>query len=139
MNIKWSKDLKKFSAAMLAFLFIFMLGGCARLGGEFAFKNFFEDHYKKMDDPLAFEKSEKINWVYIFRDIRNPQNITVTLLKKEIVWVDVSSRSEQISALNNVINGKIENLPDGDYRIVISQFSRVIDRRDFGIYSDDKE
>jgi len=131
--------LRKIFPAILAVVLIFVLGGCAKLKGEFAFKNFFEDQYKKLENPLEFEKSEKIDWVYIFKDVRSPQNIIVTLLKKEIVWVDISNKSEQISALNNVIYGKIENLSDGDYRIVISQLNKVIDQRNFIIYSDEQE
>jgi hypothetical protein len=139
MIIKWSNILRKFLPATLAVVLIFVLGGCAKLKGDFAFKNFFEDQYKKMEDPLEFEKGEKINWAYIFKDVRSPQNITVTLLKKEIVWVDISNKSEQISSLSNVIYGKIENLSDGDYRIVVSQLNKVIDQRDFTIYSEEEE
>jgi hypothetical protein len=139
MNIKWSDSLRKIFTVMLAIILIFFVSGCAKHKGEFAFKNFFEDQYKKMDDPLEFEKNEKINWLYIFKDVRSVQNITITLLKKEIVWVDISNKSEQISALNNVIYGKIENLSDGNYRIIISLLNKVIDQCEFVIYSENQE
>jgi hypothetical protein len=92
-----------------------------------------------MDNPLEFEKNEKINWVYIFKDVRGVQNIGVTLLKKEIVWVDISNKAEQISELNKVIYGKLENLSDGNYKIILSQANKVIDEREFIIYSDTEE
>jgi hypothetical protein len=131
--------LRKIFPVIPAIILIFFVSGCVKLKGEFAFKNLFEDQYKKMDDPLEFEKTDKFNWVYIFKDVRNVQNITITLLKKEIVWVDISNETEQISASNSIIYGKIENLSVGDYRIVLSQLNKVIDQRNFVIYSDDKE
>jgi hypothetical protein len=119
--------------------FLIINNGCIKLRGEFAFKKFIDDQYKKMDGPLEFEKSEKINWVYIFKDVRGVQNIGVTLLKKEIVWVDISNKAEQISGLNKVIYGKLENLSDGNYKIILSQANKVIDEREFVIYSDIEE
>ncbi len=130
---------RKFFSIIIVLIFIIINGGCIKLKGEFAFKKLIEDQYKKMDDPLEFEKSEKINWVYVFNDVRGVQNIGVALLKKEIVWVDISNKTEQISGLNKVVYGKIENLSEGNYKIILSQANKLIAEREFVIYSDTED
>ncbi len=130
---------KKIFSIIIILIFIIINSGCVKLKGEFAFKKLFEDQYKKMDDPLEFEKSEKINWVYVFNDVKGVRSIGVALLKKEIVWVDISNKTEQISGLNKVIYGKIENLSEGNYKIILSQANELIAEREFVIYTDTED
>ncbi|MBN2402862.1 MAG: hypothetical protein JXN64_10740 [Spirochaetes bacterium] len=130
---------RKIFSIVFAVFFMIISGGCSKPKGEFAFKKFTQDQYKRMHDPLEFEKSERINWVYIFKDVREVHNIGLGLLKKEIVWVDINSRVEQISEYNNAIYGKIENLSDGVYKIILSLENKVIDEREFVIYSDSED
>ena len=139
-SIKWSDNfVKKIAITLIILCCVIADMGCARFKGEFAFKIFFEDQYKKKDDPLEFEKSERINWVYIFKQVNGVHDIGVSLIKKELVWVDISNKAEQISGANKVIYGKIENLSDGTYKIVLSEADKVIDEREFIIYTDDTE
>jgi hypothetical protein len=130
---------KKIFSIIIILIFIIINSGCVKLKGEFAFKKLFEDQYKKMDDPLGFEKNEKINWVYVFNDVKGVRSIGVALLKKEIVWVDISNKTEQISGLNKVIYGKIENLSEGNYKIILSQANELIAEREFVIYADTED
>lgn len=116
-----------------------ILTGCGNIKGEFAFKKFIDDKYRTIDGLLEFEKSEKINWVYVFKEVRSTQNIAVTLFKKELVWVDISSRIESISKTNKIINGVIENLPDGTYKIILSQANKIIDGREFVIFTEHED
>ena len=131
--------MKKIALTLIIICFSIATIGCVKLKGEFAFKNVFDDNYKRIDDPLEFGKSEKINWVYIFKQVKGVHEIGVSLIKKELVWVDVNNKAEQVSEANNVIYGKIENLADGTYKIVLSEEDKVVDECTFVIYTDDAE
>lgn len=123
------------------FLIIIALifSGCAKINGEFAYKKLIDDKYKRADGVLEFEKNEKINWVYVFKDLKDIYNINVMLLKKELVWVDIDNRTEKISRSNKIIYGTIENLHDGTYKIIISHSGKVIDEKEFTIYSEQED
>ncbi len=116
-----------------------ILSGCGKLKGEFAFKKLIDDKYRIINGLLEFEKNEKINWVYTFKEVRGIQNIFVTLFKKELVWVDISGRVESVSETNKIIYGTIEKLPDGTYKIVLSMADKIIDEREFVIFSDHED
>lgn len=120
-------------------LITLIISGCTKIKGEFAYKKLIEDKYKRADSLLEFDKNEKINWVYVFKDLKDIYNINVTLLKKELVWVDIANRTEKISRSNNIIYGIIENLSDGTYKIIISHSDKLIDEKEFVIYSEQEE
>ena len=120
-------------------LITLIISGCTKIKGEFAYKKIIEDKYKRADGLLEFEKNEKVNWVYVFKDLKDIYNINVTLLKKELVWVDIANRTEKISRSNNIIYGIIENLTDGTYKIIISHSDKIIDEKEFVIYSEQEE
>ena len=60
-------------------------------------------------------------------------------MKKELVWVDVSVRTENLNETQKVIYGRIENLQKGSYRIVLAENGRIIGEKEFLIYDDDGE
>jgi len=120
-------------------LITLIISGCTKIKGEFAYKKLIEDKYKRADGLLEFDKNEKINWVYVFKDLKDIYNINVALLKKELVWVDIATRTEKISRSNNIIYGIIENLSDGTYKIIISHSDTLIDEKEFVIYSEQEE
>ncbi|MFH0976670.1 MAG: hypothetical protein V1874_12880 [Spirochaetota bacterium] len=124
-----------FSIIFIAYIFL----GCGQLKGEFAYKNTFEDKYRKADRPLELEKNEKIKWVYIFVNVREETKIGVVLLKKEIVWVDIDSRTEKISPSNKIIYGDIVNLPDGEYKITLTHSDKIIDELGFSVFTEQEE
>jgi hypothetical protein len=113
--------------------------GCVKQKGDFAFKKFTDDKYRTVDGVPEFEKNEKINWVYAFKEIRSGQNIIVTIFKKELVWVDISSRLENISPANKIIYGTIADLSDGTYKIVLSSENKVISEREFEIFTEHED
>lgn len=120
-------------------LITLIISGCTKIKGEFAYKKLIEDKYKRAEGLLEFDKNEKVNWVYVFKDLKDIYNINVTLLKKELVWVDIANRTEKISRSNNIIYGIIENLTDGTYKIIISHSDKLIDEKEFVIYSEQEE
>lgn len=120
-------------------LITLIISGCTKIKGEFAYKKLIEDKYKRADGLLEFDKNEKINWVYVFKELKDIYNINVTLLKKELVWVDIANRTEKISRSNNIIYGIIENLSDGTYKIIFSHSDKLIDEKEFVIYSEQEE
>ena len=124
----------------LPLLFIcLIIPGCVKLGGEFAFKKSVDDKYRKIDCPLEFEKTDKIKWVYIFNDIKRRYSIGVSLLKKEIVWVDISNRVVEIKPEDKIIYGDIEDLTDGTYKIILTESGKIIKEIGFIIFSDQEE
>jgi hypothetical protein len=138
INIKWSDIVLKkkiFSIIFIAYVF----SGCGQLKGEFAIKNRFEDKYRKVNSSLELEKNEKIKWVYIFSNVREELQIGVVLLKKEIVWVDMDSRTEKISPSKKIIYGEIVNLSDGEYKITLAHSEKIVDELGFTVFSDQEE
>jgi hypothetical protein len=123
----------------IVILTVFLIIGCGRLKGEFAFKRSFQDAYRRIDGPLNFEINETIHWVYIFNTVNKVYNINITLLKKELVWVDINSRMEMISESNKIIYGTIENLDIGTYKIILNYENNMIDEREFVIFSEEEE
>ncbi|MDY6968112.1 MAG: hypothetical protein SVR08_05590 [Spirochaetota bacterium] len=113
--------------------------GCKKQKGEFAFKSYLDETYKKMSGIPEFNIREKINWVYIFNQVNDIHNINVVLLMKEAIWVDVNTRTEKITPMNKIIYGEIKNLEQGKYRILLSEGGRVIDKKEFIIYNTDEE
>ena len=119
------------------FLVLIFMSGCGAMKGEFAFKNFEDEAYRKIDGSPEFEKSKKVNWVFVFKNVSGTRGVSVVLLKRELVWVDIDSRIENISETNNIIYGNIENLAEGRYKIMISDESAVISEKEFTVFADD--
>ena len=138
INTKWSNlDLKKIIFFLLPA--ILLASGCGKLKGDFAFKKNIEDKYRKIEEPVEFEKNEKINWVYIFKGLRGKHDVGIVLLKKELVWVDIESSVERVSEANNIIYGTIEGLSDGTYKIILADGNKEIDEKEFVIFSDQED
>ncbi len=123
----------------LIILLAILLSGCGKLSGEFAFKRSNEDSYKKIDGAIEFEKNEKIMWVYVFKEVPESHNIGVVLLKREIIWVDISNEVEEISERNKIIYGVIENLKDGLYKIILTNQNDVIAEKEFTIFTGEED
>lgn len=123
----------------LILIFTFLFSGCGKLSGEFAFKRLHEDSYKKLDDSIEFEKNEKIKWVYVFKEVNDLHQVGIVLLKKDIIWVDIANRVETISERNKIIYGVIENLKDGLYKIILTNNNKVIDEKEFTIFTAEEE
>lgn len=112
---------------------------CGKLEGEFAFKYLFDDAYRKIIGVPEFNNSEEVNWVYIFKKIRGYHLINIVVMKKEIIWVDIDSRIENIGIDKNIIYGKIKDLDEGRYKIIISKEGKIIDQKEFIVFTEDDE
>ena len=77
---------------------------CGKLKGEFAFKTFYDDSYKKFTIDPEFAANEEVKWVYVFKSAsKSPQKIGIIYMKKEVVWVDIWSNVSNITANNKLI------------------------------------
>lgn len=130
---KYSKNRLLFFLGLLSFLII----GCNKLEGEFAFKKFSDDTYKKIKIAGEFNNNERVDWVYSFKSPSGNHSVYVILMKKEIVWVDINTRKVDIDRSKQIIYGIIKNLDVGTYKIMISSEGSVIDEYVFNIYNDD--
>ena len=131
---------KKYKCAFCAaylFASLIFISGCGALKGEFGFRNPGDEAYRKLEGVPEFEKSKKIEWVFVFKKVRGTRSISVVLLKKELVWVDIDSRLENISESSNIIYGDIQNLDEGRYKIMISEGSGMIAEKEFAVFADD--
>ena len=118
-------------------LFIFF-PACGRLKGEFAFRGFGEEAYRKIDGIPEFEKSGRIEWVFVFKKVKEAQKIGVVFLKKELVWVDINTRMETIDKDRKIIYGGFENLDEGTYKILISDGQDAVSEKEFIIFYDEE-
>lgn len=127
-------------ARLLSSVLIFLCATalqCAKLEGDFGFKLPFEDHYKKISKMPEFKANEKRDWVFVFKNVSESFEAGVFLMKKEIVWAEVTHYTQKVSREGNVVYGTIENLPEGRYKIVITSGKDFISEREFIVYSDD--
>lgn len=113
--------------------------GCSGLKGEFGFKTFKEDVYKKFKENPEFNKNQEIQWVYSFKKVTEPHQVGVTLLKKELVWVEINSRAENINKTNTIIYGKIFGFDEGLYKLEITESGKLIEEKEFSVYSDEED
>jgi hypothetical protein len=117
-------------------LAVILISGCGKFKGEFAFKKKLDDKYTKMSDSVEIDKNDRIDWVYIFHEVKGNHNVGVVLLKKELVWSDIRTTVERITESSKIIYGTIEGLSDGEYRIVLTESNKLIDEKEFSIFSE---
>ncbi len=110
---------------------------CTKLEGDFGFKLPFDDHYKKISKIPEFKADEKRDWVFVFKNVSESFDAGVFIMKKEIVWAEVTHYTQKVSREGNVVYGTLENLPEGRYKIVITAGKDFISEKEFIIYSDD--
>lgn len=110
---------------------------CAKLGGDFGFKSAFDDHYIKISKIPEFKIDERRDWVFVFKNVSDSFDAGVFIMKKEIVWAEVTHYTQKISREGNVVYGTIENLPEGRYKIVVTAGNDFIAEKEFIVYSDE--
>ncbi len=124
---------------MVFILTLYLLIGCGKPEGQFAFRYAMDDRFKRIDGIPEFKRDQKIEWTFVFKRDYGNRDIGVTVLKKEIIWVEVISRLERIDNLKKIIYGRIEDLSDGTYKLLITEGDKVIAEKEFIIYSDNEE
>ncbi|HSV98209.1 MAG TPA: hypothetical protein VLM75_14900 [Spirochaetota bacterium] len=110
--------------------------GCGGLKGEFAVKRPFADEYHRVTGIPEFSAAERIDWVYVFSNVTEEHAIGVILMKKELVWVDVSVRTERIDVVQKVIYGAIEGLDKGVYRLLVAEKGKILGEMEFVVYDE---
>jgi len=110
---------------------------CGSLKGEFAMRKAPDDTYRKIHGSPEFAMDDEIQWVYSIAAVRSTGTVGVLLMKKEIVWVEVSHRNESVNPQNRVVYGIISGLPEGHYRLVLNNINkgRMIDELYFSVYA----
>ena len=132
INIKLNK---KLILALIALLFT--ATACSKLKGEFVIKKKFDETYKKIrTNSLEFNSREKIEWAFIPKKNKKKYKLAITLMKKEIVCVDVRTHLDYLDRFKNAIYGTIEKLKEGKYYIVITDVKEktTIAKLHFSIY-----
>jgi len=113
--------------------------------GEFGFKKFGDDTYRRIDGRAEFPASDEVAWVFLFKKNYGDRLIGIIYQKKELVWVDVRTDSAAISELKKsmpAVYGTIKGLTPGDYRLIITDVrddNRIIAVKEFSIYQDEEE
>ena len=120
-------------------LTLYLLIGCGKPEGQFAFRYAMDDRFKRIDGIPEFKRDQKIEWTFVFKRDYGNRDIGVTVLKKEIIWVEVISRLERIDSSKRIVYGSIEDLSDGTYKLLITEGDEVIAEKEFIIYSDNEE
>ncbi len=100
---------------------------CAKLQGEFVLKRPFDETYKKLKgNRLEFKTTDKIEWAFIPKNNKNRFKLAITIMKKEIVWVDIRTRLDYVDMFKKSIYGSIEKLTVGKYYILITDVKNKV-------------
>ncbi len=135
-NTRWNK--KGHLIVLLLLLIALFSIHCGKLEGSFAFKRPFDDLYKYVSGIPEFKNTETIHWVFLFKKVSEEKKVAVILMKKELVWVELSYISETISKEKKILYGKIDKLEEGRYMLIIAGDDRRIAEKEFSIYTDEE-
>jgi hypothetical protein len=115
------------------------LASCGKLSGTFAFKKPIDDVYRKLPEIPEFSRDEVVDWVCVLKGVGKSDQLAVFLLKKELVWVELHSRLENVREGRAYIYGTIQDLARGRYKIMIAKESSVVGEQEFDIYDDNDD
>jgi len=126
------------SQALLLFMTVLLSSSCMQMTGNFAFKGFFDDTYKKIEGTPEFPSDEEVRWVFAFSKKQAEREIGVVYLKREAIWVEILTATSRIDLANSIVYGTLKGLEPGKYQIVLTDVrndNREIARKDFVIYA----
>jgi len=138
-SIKLSSSHWRKTAAFFLLLGFVSAPGCGELSGQFGFKTFMDQAYKKVASVPEFPGNERIQWVFVFDEVKGKHSVGVIIQKKEIVWADVVKETKWITKERNIIYGTIENYAEGEYKILILENNKIIGKQDFLVYQNDED
>lgn len=119
-------------------VFCMLTFSCGSFEGNFAYKKFNEDTFKKYRSTAEFHVDERIRWAYIFKEITSKLSVAIIIQKKEISWVDVYTRKDSVSPEKRAVYGEIKDFPEGRYRLLIMSLKKrkILDTSEFVIYNE---
>jgi len=135
MNIKLINVKRKF----LILLLIGISVSCSNLKGDLIVKGPEEDHFVHLNKRAEFSKNSNYEWIYKIRKIAIKEFVTVTYLKKELVWVNVKTSNYNLTRIQCNIYGNFNDLSEGTYRLVFWNIKqkKIMDDIKFTIYNDE--
>jgi hypothetical protein len=110
---------------------------CLGVKGDFGFKRFGDDTYRRIEGTPEFSSDETVDWVFKLSKKYSDREIGIVLQKKELVWVEISTRSQRITEASEALYGTIRDLQPGEYRLVLTLVKKdneLVDSKDFIIY-----
>jgi len=110
--------------------------------GTFGFKKFGQDTYHKLEGTPEFASDEAVDWAFVFKKKYGERVIGIVYQKKELVWVDVLTRSARIDNTSKIVYGTIKDLEPGEYRIILTELengNKLIDSKDLIIYEKEND
>ena len=110
--------------------------------GTFGFKKFGQDTYHKLEGTPEFASDEAVDWAFVFKKKYGARVIGIVYQKKELVWVDVLTRSARIDNTSKIVYGTIKDLEPGEYRIILTELengNKLIDSKDLIIYEKEND
>ena len=125
---------------LLIFILLFVsFFSCTVGNGQFAFKYDLDDAFRRIEGDIEFAADKRVDWIYRFNRNIISSKIGIIILKKEIVWVEVKSRSIMLEN-DRIIYGTIEGLDEGTYKIMLTDVMNEaeIDEVIFNVYNDDE-
>lgn len=117
---------------------LFLVSGCRKLTGEFGFKAPFDDAYRKAAKIPEIKSDERKDWVFVFNEFSGIRDIGIFIMKKELVWAEVTHFMKKINKENNTVYGSIADLQEGRYKIVLVEKNNLIAEQEFLVYSDEE-
>jgi hypothetical protein len=123
-------------------LFLGMFAASCGMQGTFGFKKFGQDTFHRIDGVPEFASDEAVDWVFVFKKKYGEHAIGIVYQKKELVWIEMLSRTARIDGNSKVVYGSIKDLPPGAYQVVITDLesnNKLIDSKDFIIYGKEDE
>jgi hypothetical protein len=127
------------AAALFLLLGGVTVSGCGELSGQFGFKTFMDQAYKKVAGVPEFPGNKRIQWVFVFDEVKGKHSVGVIIQKKEIVWADVVKETKWITPERKILYGTIENYTEGEYKILILENNKIIGNQDFIVYQNDED
>ncbi len=117
---------------------LILFGSCGKLKGEFALRRFSDDVFRKTTGSFECDVREEVQWTYVFPEVTARRNIGIVIQKKEIGWIEYTSRSDYIDLEKKAVHGSIKGYQPGEYQIVIlhvTESNQVLDRLKFYVYN----
>ncbi len=129
-------------AFLLIIAAVLTVTSCLKMDGDFAFKKFPSDSYRKIEGTPEFSRDENVDWVFAFSRKHGDREIGVVYVKKEVILVEVQAYSAKINRASRIVYGTIKDFQPGEYQIVLTDVmnnNQEIARKDFIIYAKDEE